>query len=251
MHPRTVPSVACCLALSAFAACSEADEVGECLAPQPALARTYEVDLSGFPEADGSLFEDPEGLRYTGTCELTAIDFVDGTLTMSLDCEHPAPSSPDGAQVAISTAAAGVPAGVGVGDELSFSATGYFSLGGDQSGPQRLLSGTNVESYALHDEQGLIFAANPKEPNGDFGDVVVEDEPNCPGWQGCGGDRPPISGYVVARSGGSSIDVQVGEIGQLVGDSSSWDVSLFASRYDPDDCHFGISGDVSVVRRPG
>ena len=46
------------------------------------------------------------------------------------------------------------------------------------------------------------------------------------------------------------MSVQVGELGVLEGEAMSWDVSLFQARLSSYDCHFGISGGVSVVRRP-
>jgi hypothetical protein len=229
----------------------ETTEGGECLPPGQGIARTFTVDFLGFPEIANDLLTSPEGLDFSGPCLLDSMDFDGETLTLGLSCEHPAPSLPEGASVAITTAATGIPAGVAVGDTLTFVGYAIESQGGDIVDPDFSLFvlDANVEVHQLRDEDGLIFAANVHSPGGHYEEVVLTPEHDCPNWEGCSGDGS-IGGYIDASTGNQSIDVHIGETGVLDIGSMSWDVTLFGATYDANDCHFGIGGSSSVVRRP-
>lgn len=230
----------------------ETTDGGECLPPQNGVARTFDVDLLGFPEIQDDLLTSEAGLDFSGPCLLDSMDFDGATLTLGLSCEHPAPSLPEGATVSITTAATGIPAGVSVGDTLTFEGFVIESQGGVVVDPEFSLQvmGANVEVYQLRNEAGPIFAANFHGLGGDFEQVMVTGKHDCPAWQGCSSEIGTIGGYIDAKAGGESIDVHVGEVGLLDIGSMSWDVSLFGASFDDGDCHFGIRGSFSVVRRP-
>jgi hypothetical protein len=182
------------------------------------------------------------------------MDFTADQLTLSLSCEHPAPSIPEGASVTITTAAEGLPAGIAVGDTLTFMANAidFEHIGGDMSGGVfRALEYAGVEYYALGDASGPVFTATVSSLGGGYGPVEVVPKYNCPDFEACGGSNYGwIAAYVRASVGDTSIDVQVGEVGLLESGDLAWDVSLFYAALDDSDCHDGESGSVSIVRRP-
>ncbi|MCA9684971.1 MAG: hypothetical protein KC457_22505 [Myxococcales bacterium] len=244
----------------------ETTDGGECLAVGESVSRTYEITLTGFPEIDenNQLVDVYTGIDYQGSCTVDAMDFSDGTLTLDLGCEHPAPSLPEGARVLLTTTAAGIPAGLELGGTLDLTAYAFESQGGylaerplagpggasgsSAPGGPRLL-GVNVEYYQLVDADGLVFGANPRGGGLNGGDVQVSVTHDCASWQGCSGDGI-IGGYAKASSGMTSIVVATGEVGVLDNGGLSWDVSLFSASFDASDCHFGASGSTSAVRRP-
>jgi hypothetical protein len=212
----------------------------------------YSVTLVGFPEVtNGEL--DSQGLDFEGACVLDAMTYEAGELSLSLGCDHPAPSVPEGARVTIVTAAAGLPAGVAVGDTLTFRAqAAYFeSSGGFTEGPLRALELAERETYELGDESGPMFAAVEDALGGTFGPIMVNREVNCPDFNPCGGGEVegPIRAYVHVSVGETEIDVQVGEVALLESDGVAWDLTLFAASLN-NDCHGGESGGFSILRRP-
>ena len=228
------------------------DGGGECLEPQDAAARTYDVELIGFAEVgpDG-LFTSAGPLDYEGTCTLETMTYANAELSLELACEHAMPTEATGARVIVTTAAAGVPAGLDEGDSLTLVAVAYESEGGAQVPPDvgALVSDvTNVQYYLLTDDDGPVFLANVHSPTISAGELSMSLE-YCESWTGCS-DAGVIGGYVSASAGQASVDIQIGEVAVVDGGTMSWDVSLFQARLDSGDCHFGITGGVSVVRRP-
>jgi hypothetical protein len=242
-----------CLLSLFILACDQQEEGEPCQPPEEGVPSTYTVSLVGFPEVSGDTLV-ADQLDYEGPCVVDAMDFVADQLTLSLSCEHPAPSIPEGASVTITTAAEGLPANVAVGDTLTFlaSAIDFEHIGGDASGGVfRALEYAGVEYYALADASGPVFTATRSTLNGGYGPVEVVAEYNCPDFQPCGGSNYGwIAAHVRASVGDTAIDVQVGEVGLLEGGDLAWDVSLFSAALDDQDCHDGESGSLSVVRRP-
>ena len=239
-------------ATEATAGTGESGDGDVCLEAQDGVARTYDVELIGFAEVgpDG-LFTAAGPLDYTGSCTLETMSFAGAELSLELACEHAMPTDPSGARVVVTTAASGLPAGLEEGASLSLEAVAYESEGGDTLPPDvaALVSDvTNVQYYRLSDDDGPVFLANVHGPTISTGEVEMSLE-HCEAWTGCS-DAGTIAGYVTASAGQTSIDVQIGEVGVLMGASMSYDVSLFQARLDSSDCHFGSTGGVSVVRRP-
>lgn len=213
---------------------------------------TYTVNLVGFPEVEGNTLVD-YGLDYEGSCVLDEMAYAGDQLTLSLACEHPAPSVAEGASVSITTAAAGLPAGVEIGDTLTFSASvlHFEHIGGDASGPIfRALESAGYESYSLFDADGPVFAAKVNGLDGSYGPIELSREYDCPNFDFCGDpSEGDIQGFVRATVGQAEVDVQVGEVGLLQSGDLEWDLSLFQARLK-NDCHDGVSGGFSLVRRP-
>ncbi len=234
-------------------ACTD-DGGGEpCEAPVEGLPANYSVSLVGFPEVvDGQLVANVQ-LDFNGPCVVDAIDFAADQLTLSLACEHPAPSDPGGARVTITTAAAGLPSGVDIGDTLTFDAQAAHveQTGGDASGPIfRELSPGGPERYELSDEGGPVFALVINDTTGFFGPIKATTMYNCPGWAFCTARTDSIRGYVHASLDDQpGVDVEVGETALLESGDLAWDVTLFQS-WLTSDCHDGEHGSLSIVRRP-
>lgn len=252
-HSRVVrPRASALLPLLLVLSCKpDGDE--PCQPPDDPVPVTYSISLVGFPEVDGNTLISTNGLAFEGPCTVDAMDFAAGELTLSLACEHPAPSTPEGASVTITTAAAGLPAGVEIGDTLTFVASvlDFENLGGDASGPIfRGLEYAGPEIYELSDADGVVFAATVDYLGASFEPVLVNREYNCPDWVWCNGDIPgPIAAHVRASAGESEVDVHVGEVASIVSGELSWDLSLFSASLT-NDCHDGEDGGFSVVRRP-
>ena len=229
------------------------DDDEPCQPPDDPVPLTYSISLVGFPEIEDNVLVGDVDLQYSGACVLDEMDFAGDQLTLSLSCEHPAPSDPEGASVTIVTTAAGVPEGVAVGDSLTFEASAILlsHLGGDASGPIfRALGDAGLESYELSDADGLVFGATVNNLSANFEPIVISREYNCPGWMPCSGESPdPIAAHVNASVGASELDVYVGDVAPLEGGELTWDLSLFQASLD-DNCHDGERGGFSVVRRP-
>lgn len=232
----------------------DGNEPEPCQPPEQGVPLTYTISLVGFPEIEGNALVTTEGLDFSGPCVLDEMEIVDDQLTLALSCEHPTPSVPEGASVAITTAAAGLPAGVEIGDTLTFDASviHFEHVGGDASGPIfRGLEEAGPEIYELSDADGLVFGARVRGLGAAFEPIVVVGDYNCPEWAPCSGDDnlDSIAAHVRASVGETDVDVHVGEVALLESGDWSWDLSLFSASLH-DDCHDGEYGNFSVVRRP-
>lgn len=224
-----------------------------CDPPRAPVPVTYSVSLVGFPEIENNALVGDENLSYSGACTLDEMDFAGDQLTMSLACEHPSPSDPEGARVTIVTAALGLPEGVEVGDVLNFEASVILlaHTGGFTSGPIfRAVTDAGPETYELSDEDGLVFGAKVNGLSANFEPIMINREYNCPEWMPCSEQSPdPIAAHVLASVNDSAIEVYVGDVAPLSNDELVWTLSLFEASLN-DDCHDGETGGFSVVRRP-
>ena len=59
-----------------------------------------------------------------------------------------------------------------------------------------------------------------------------------------------LRGLDAARAAALDRRVKLGEVALLDSGAMAWDVSLFQAIFDANDCHFGVSGGFSLVRRP-
>lgn len=233
----------------------EEEEGGDqpCQPPEVPVPPTYSVSLVGFPEIENNALVGDEDLQYSGACTLDAMDFAGDQLTMSLSCEHPSPSDPEGASVTIVTTAAGLPEGVEVGDTLTFEVSVILlaHTGGFTSGPIfRAVTDAGPESYELSDEDGLVFGAKVNGLSANFEPIVISREYNCQDWMPCSAQSPdPIAAHVLASVGDSALEVYVGDVAPLASGDLGWSLSLFEASLN-DDCHDDESGGFSVVRRP-
>jgi hypothetical protein len=240
--------------LSLFVLACDQQEEEPCQPPEDGVPLTYTVSLVGFPEVEGNTLINSNGLAFDGPCVVDVMEFAADELTMSLSCEHPAPSIPEGASVTITTAAEGLPAGVAVGDTLTFraQAVDFEHTGGDASGGIfRALTYAGWETYSLSDAAGPVFAATADVLGGNYGVVEITAEYNCPDFKACGGSSYGwIGAFLRASVGNTQVDVKVGEVGLLESGDLAWDLSLFYAALDDGDCHDGTAGSFSLVRRP-
>ncbi len=217
---------------------SEAEESGTDTSDNPFCAAgstpvgTFAFDVEAFPEVVDGGTPDNTPFEYTGQCQVTALELVDGQLSLMMDCPH---TTPDPIPVGLTASASVIPSGVEVGSTLTFTALLGFDFGGDASGPIFYGEFSYWEFSSiridLSDAQGVVASYFNRGPGDyEFGSLSVDMLP-------CSEYEFPniVQGYLEAHLGEQTVQISDGFVETISDGNQTYQIANYASVFDC--CH--------------